>query len=287
MRPLVLSGAGGGIGFLAGALDSLIDQSHRFDKVVGVSSGALVGIMYAMGRMNTLKDILFDITDRQIVRKRPIRFALSALTGGKMGYYSNSPLRALLRRNMINQTTLINYTCVSVNARTGAEMWWQIPKGTCFTKDVVDINVSMIISSTAIPVAFTPEKIAGEYYSDGGSSTHTPIRPTRQLVPDADVMTIISTALRERNETGVGVMSLAGGMLGDLVSSVAEKDFREFEHKNELALLGDERYSFIPSNIFRPNKKLSPTTRFHHRFTVPDYKHGQSVVLLSEKPISL
>lgn len=277
VNPLVLSGAGGGIGFLAGALDSLINQSHRFDKVVGVSSGALVGIMYATDQMAEMKEILFSLTDRDIVRKRPIRFALSALFGGKMGYYSNSPLRTLLRRNLIDKETEVEYTCVSVNARTGSEIWWQIPKGTKFKKQNVDSIVSMIISSTAIPVAFTPEKIGDEYYSDGGSSTHTPIRPTRELVPDAKVMTIISTAMKERNETGVGVMKLAGGMLGDLVNSVSERDFLEFEYKNQLALSGDERYKYINPLIIRPAKDLSPTTRFHHKFTVPDYHHGKSV----------
>jgi len=277
VNPLVLSGAGGGIGFISGALDALIAQGNRYDHVTGVSSGALVGIMYATGQMDKLKEVLWYIEDRQVVRKRPLRFALSALTGGKMGYYSNAPLRALLREMMLGKETKVSFTCVSVNAQTGAEIWWQIPKNTYFSLDTVDRWASFILSSTAIPVAFSPVKIGSEYYTDGGSSTHTPIRPTRELIPQANHMTIISSALQERNETGVGTIELAGGMLGDLVSSIAERDFLEFEYKNALAQLGDSRYTYIPTTIIRPKQPLSPTTRFNWRYTRIDYKHGQQI----------
>ena len=278
VNPLVLSGAGGGIGFISGALDALIAQGNKYDHVTGVSSGALVGIMYATGQMEKLKEVLWYIEDRQIVRKRPLRFALSALTGGKMGYYSNAPLRALLREMLLGRETKVSFTCVSVNAQTGVEIWWQIPKNTYFCLSSVDRWVSFILSSTAIPVAFSPEKIGSEYYTDGGSSTHTPIRPTRELIPGAKHMTIISSALQERNETGVGTLELAGGMLGDLVSSIAERDFLEFEYKNALAQLGDGRYSYIPATVIRPIQPLSPTTRFHWRYTRMDYTHGQEIV---------
>jgi predicted acylesterase/phospholipase RssA len=277
VNPLVLSGAGGGIGFISGALDALIAQGNKYDHLTGVSSGAIVGIMYATRQMDKLKEILWHIEDRQVVRKRPLRFALSALTGGKMGYYDNAPLRRLLRANMLGKETSIPFVCVAVNAKTGKEIWWQIPKNTYFCIDTVDVWVSFILSSTAIPVAFSPVKISGDYYTDGGSSTHTPIRPTRSLVPSAQHMTIISSALQERNETGVGTIELAGGMLGDLVSSIAERDFLEFEYKNALAQLGDSRYTYIPATIIRPKQPLSPTTRFNWRYTRVDYRHGVSV----------
>lgn len=272
------SGAGGGIGFLVGVLTELLKRGRRFDYVVGVSSGALTGIMYAVGKTEVLYNELLTIRDRDIVRKRPLRFGVSTLFGGHMGYYSNKPLRKLLRKHLINAKTKVDFTCVSVNAKTGEEVWWQIPRDTEFTPEVVDSFVSMVISSTAIPVAFSPEKIGDHYYSDGGSSTHTPIRPTRELVPEAQHMTIISSALQERNETGKSVISLAGGMLGDLISSIAEKDFSDFEYKNQLALLGDPRYKYIPADIYRPKQELAPTTRFHHKFTIPDIEHGKSIV---------
>lgn len=253
-------------------------RGRRYDYVVGVSAGALVGIMYAVGKLDVLHDILLTVKDRDIVRKRPIRFGVSTLFGGDMGYYSNKPLRKLLRKHLLNTKTKVDFTCVSVNAKTGDEIWWQIPKDTEFTPEVVDSFVSMIISSTAIPVAFTPEKIGDEYYADGGSSTHVPIRPTRELVPDAEHMTIISTAMWERNETSTGVISLAGGMIGDLIRNVAEKDFSDFEYKNRLALLGDPKYKYIPADIYRPEQELAPTTRFHYKYTIPDIKHGKSVV---------
>jgi predicted acylesterase/phospholipase RssA len=280
MNGLVLSGAGGGIGYLGGAVSTLT-KKYRYDKIVGVSSGALVGIMYAIDRLDRLKEILFHITDRQVVRKRPLRFGISTLFGGSMGYYSNAPLRKLLTNELRGHTTEIDFTCVAVNARTGKPIWWQIPKGTHLTGGSLNAFVSMILSSTAIPVAFSPEKIGDEYYVDGGVSTHTPIQPMKDLLPQANHISIVSTALQERSETGVGIIQLTGGVIGDLVSSISERDFMEFEFKNKLALQGHPDYRYFDNIIIRPEKPLSPTTRFHYQFTQPDWAHGERMALLA------
>jgi len=277
---LVLSGAGGGIGYLGGAVQELTKR-YRYDKIVGVSSGALVGIMYSIDRLDRLKELLFKIKDRDVVRKRPLRFLASTAFGGSMGYYSNKPLRKLLTNELRGHTTEIDFTCVSVNARTGKPIWWQIPKGTTFTEQSIDSFVSMIISSTAIPVAFSPEKIGDEYYVDGGVSTHTPIQPMKDLLPQANHISIVSTALQERTETGVGIIQMASGVMGDLVSSISERDFMEFEFKNKLALEGHPAYRYFDNIIIRPTKPLSPTTRFHYQFTQPDWSHGERMALLA------
>ena len=276
---LVLSGAGGAIGFLVGAL-TRVNREHQ--KVVGVSSGALVGIMYATGNLRRLYSLLTHITDEEVAKKRVFRYIrrhVYHLVGVKkplMGIYDNKPLRKLLRRELIGQTVDIDFTAVSVNVKTGDEKWFTIEKGTTFTEKNINKYVSQIISSTAIPGVFPPEKIDGQLYIDGGISTHTPIRPLKALLPEADHITIISTATGEkaRVEEVVTDFDYLPGRLSDLIKIVPTKDFFEFEYKNKLAKAGHSDYTYYPSLIIRPDQELAPTVRFHHSYMIPDYYHG-------------
>lgn len=278
MNGLAISGGGGAIGYLAGAV-RVLSERYTYEKIVGVSSGALTGIMLSIGRIDRLIEKLSEITDREVVRKRPLRFGISTLFGGSMGYYSNRPLRRLLREELLGYETLIDFSCVAVNARTGRPIWWQIPKKTEFTENTVDAWVSQILSSTAIPVAFSPIKIGNEYYTDGGSDTHVPIEPLKALLPDAKHISIVSTAANEREETGISIIQIAGGMTGDLISSVSERDFLKFEFKNRLALQGDPEYRYYDNIIIRPEQELAPTTRFHYKYMNPDIEHGAEMAL--------
>jgi predicted acylesterase/phospholipase RssA len=281
MKGLVLSGAGGAIGFLTGAL-SVVQKEIEHDKVVGVSSGALTGIMYACKRMDRMQDLLFTIKDHDVAEKRlkkyiqRLLFHLIGIARPIKGIYDNKPLRNLLRQELVGQTVFIDYTCVSVNIHTGGEIWWQIPKGTTFADADVDSFVSMIISSTAIPGMFPPEKIGGKYYADGGIKTHTPIQPTKQLLPEADHLTIISTGARQRREIGSirSDLDYLPEVLSDLIGMVPEKDFSEFQYRNELARRGHPDYRYFPSLIVKPAQILAPTGRFHHQFMQEDWWHG-------------
>ncbi len=282
MNGLVLSGAGGAIGFLAGAL-SVVMKEIQHDKVVGVSAGALTGIMYACRRMDRLQELLITIEDKDVVNKRLKKYArrllfhLIGIATPIKGIYDNTPLRKLIRKELMGQMVHIHYTCVSVNAHTGQEIWWQIPKGTIFTDADVDSFISMIISSTAIPGIFPPEKIGRQYYVDGGVKTHTPIQPTKQFLPQADHLTIISTGARERRqiENIKSDLDYLPEVLTDLISLVPEKDFTDFDYRNQLAQCGHPDYRYFPSLIIKPTQALAPATRFHHEFIQKDWRHGE------------
>lgn len=285
---LCASGAGGGIGFLLGSLQVLIEAGYKFKIAVGVSSGALLALMYAMGKIDRLGFLLLKMVDAEIAKKRLLAygFRLGAfklgLSDPLFGMYDNRPLFNLLRREMLNQKILIDYTCVSVNAKTGKEMWWQIPAGTVFTQDVVDTFARMVLSSTAIPGFFPATNINGTYYTDGGSSTHTPIEPTKQLMPDADHITILTSAGYEKEPVDKikSDMDHVPARASEVLSKVAEVDFLKFHYKNELARCGcREDLKYFPSTIIDPAQELAPIHRFHHKFIVKDIAHGRQRAL--------
>lgn len=279
-----LSGAGGAIGFLAGALE-VVQKRYSIDKITGVSSGALVGAMVSVGRTDQLFDILYNLTDDQIAKKRMFKYArrtLSHLIGFRnplMGVYDNSPLRSMLRNELLGQTFQIDFSCFAVNIRNGSLATWTFPKGTEVTLNNIEMIVDQILSSTAIPFAFSPVKIAGEYYVDGGIETHTPIQPTKDLLPDMDQIIIISTHSDTRDTVNniKSDIDLMPSVLSDLIGKVSEIDFLHFKYRNELAMAGADGYKYYPGVAIQPRKKLAPTLRFHHKFTRVDMYHGRDM----------
>jgi|GEM_PF-1485535 len=291
-RSLCASGAGGAIGFLLGALMVLVEHGYRHAIAIGVSSGGILALMYAMGRLERMLELLSTIEDDDVANKRLLAWGFRlgthklGLSDPLHGAYDNRPLLELLKREMIGQTMLIDFVCVSVNSKTGREMWWQIPAGTTFSKGDVEYFAKMVLSTTAIPGVFGAVEIGGEYYTDGGSSTHTPIEPTKIMMPDADHITILSTAGFEAKPLKHIKSDLdhAPERASDVLAKVAEVDFLKFHYKNELAKCGcRDDLTYYPSTIVKPEQELAPTTRFHHKYMVPDIVHGREMALKALK----
>lgn len=277
-----LSGAGGAIGFLAGAMSNVLKR-EQVSKITGVSSGALVGAMASCGKMEKLLDILYHITDNQIAKKRVWRYArrtLSHFIGIRsplMGVYDNAPLRELIRSELLGQTFNIDFSCFAVNIKTGALATWTFPAGLEVGMHNIELITDQILSSTAIPFAFSPVEILGELYVDGGVETHTPIQPTKDLLPDMDKIVIISTHSEEKQriDTISSDMDMIPAVIGSLVSKVSEVDFLHFQYRNMLGYHGVDGYKYYDTSIITPSQELSPTLRFHHSFTRKDIAHGK------------
>lgn len=276
----VYSGAGGAIGFLAGA-SSVLQRKYNASHIVGVSSGSLVGIMHATNNMQKMFDIFSDLIDEDVVIRRDMkyifRFAkhLIGIKNPLIGFFDNTPLRNLLIDTLIDSKIHIDFTSIVVDYHTGNVVKFNIPKGTVFNINNTYDLVAKVLASTAIPVVFSPEKINGRYYIDGGVETHTPIKPMEELMPDCDHMCIISTAGHEAfiDKTPNSDLDIASNAIGRLISNVSERDFERFELKNKIAKLGG-KYIYYPSTIIRPSKQLAPTTRFHSDFIKKDVQHG-------------
>lgn len=279
---LVASGAGGAIGFLAGAL-SIESSKRSYDIGVATSSGAILLIMFAVGKLKVLLYVLKAIVDSEIANKRVFKYikrflfykigVIDPLTG----IYDNTPLRKLLRKHLVNTKTNMELYFMAAHLKTGAEARWHVPKDTVIDENNVDRIVSQVISSTAIPGVFPPEQIDGELYIDGGVVTHTPIKPLRDLLPNVDHITILSThndqqkTIIENIETDLDYLP---NIIGRLISFVPALDFLEFKLKNKLGAYNIDGYTYYPNTIITPTQELAPTARFHHSFMKKDIAHG-------------
>lgn len=281
---VVISGGGGGIGVLATPM-KIFGNRIKYDTIVANSSGAIVGIMYSIGKIDRLIEILYTIVDSEVVRKRKLRYARKFLTyligfgDPLMGTYDNAPLRKLLRSELLGETTEIEFTAIAVDLHNGAIAYWTIPPKTTFTDKNVDMFVSWIISSTAIPGVFSPEEINEHFYVDGGVKTQAPIEPLQLLMPQVDHITIISSAGPKKPEeirvrSDIDVFSLIVPMM---VENVVELDIVKFTHRNELAQCGSKKWKYYPYIMTRPTQPTSPTVRFHHKYTIPDMEQGRKL----------
>lgn len=154
--------SGGGIKGFAhiGVLKALDEIGIKPEMVSGVSAGAIAGVFYADGYT---PDEIFEIfADNKF-------FQLFNLTFPKYGLLKIAGL----------EKTLIKY----LHARTFEELKiplvvsaTELDKGTLtyFTSGKL---IHTIIASACIPVIFTPVKIEGKTYADGGIMENLPVAP--------------------------------------------------------------------------------------------------------------
>jgi len=149
-----------------------LDRGYEITSVSGASMGALIGGLYAAGKLEEYTEWILDL-DLMAVAK------LLDLTFSRSGMISGEKVFAIIEE-MVGDVQIedlpIPYTAVSTNLNKQKEVWFQ--RGSL---------VDAIRASIAIPTIFTPKKIGDDYYVDGGVLDPLPIAP---LMADNSDLTI-------------------------------------------------------------------------------------------------
>lgn len=291
----VLSGGGGKIGFAAGVICKLNDISRRPSIIAGVSSGNLAGIMAATDQYKLLKELLFDLTDDQVIKKRKFltylkRFGMHRLgiMNPKFGLYDNSPLADLLNETLLGKRLVCDFYTGVVDIKKDEFLTHFIPKGAIVSKR----DLKYVLASTSIPFVFPPVKVDGKLLVDGGLHYHTPFEPVKELIKDRGIQIdeLIAVSMMNPDE-GVSDffdirddLEMAPVVLRGILSRAHEEDIKQFELMNLVTkkfgkfAVGGKTYKYYPGKIFRPLKKLAPSLSFHHRHIIPDFIHGYELV---------
>ena len=157
---LVLSG-GAVKGFAhAGAIKALEENNVVPDIVSGVSAGSIVGGFYCDG---FTPEETFEIFEKNKI------FELVKVRFKKQGLLTTSGFRKVLKNNLRTKRIEDLHKPLVITATN-------IEEGitTYFTEgDLVDA----IVASCSIPVLFTPVKIGGITYVDGGVTNNFPVEP--------------------------------------------------------------------------------------------------------------
>lgn len=158
-------GAGGARGLAQiGVIEALQARGLRIVAVAGSSSGALVGGLFAAGKMAVYRDWLYSMSRTDMLRLLDPVFGQPALFRGDRLMHA---LRELIGEPRIEDLP-VQFTAVAVDLLRQREVW--LREG-----DLWDA----IRASIAIPGVFTPYELHGRELVDGGLLAPLPITATR------------------------------------------------------------------------------------------------------------
>lgn len=171
-------GSGGARGLAhIGVIEWLETHGYAIKSIAGASMGALVGGIYAAGRLDVYSDWVQALERRDVLKLLDISFRAGGVFKGERII---QVLKELIGDFSIEQLP-VSYTAVATDLNTGKEVW--LSQGPLF---------DAIRASIAIPTLFTPHNINGRQLLDGGLVNPVPIAPTLRDLTDITIAVNLS-----------------------------------------------------------------------------------------------
>jgi NTE family protein len=157
-------GSGGARGLAQiGVIEWLEENGYEIRSISGSSMGALVGGVYAAGKLDTYRNWVTALDKSDVLRMLDLSFGWSGLLKGERII---NKLRDLVGDRDIEDLP-ISYTAVATDIERGKEVW--LSRGMLF---------DAIRASIAVPLVFTPYELNGRKLLDGGLLNPLPVAPT-------------------------------------------------------------------------------------------------------------
>ncbi|PTP31310.1 patatin-like phospholipase family protein [Vibrio splendidus] len=157
-------GSGGARGLVhVGIIRWLIEHGYQIKSISGCSIGALIGGVYAAGKLDEFEEWVTSIDQSDMTMMLDFSWQSSGIFKGDKII---DTLRGLIGEISIEDLP-IPYTAVAANVAEEKEVWLQ--SGSLF---------DAIRASISLPLFFTPHVINGEVLIDGGVLNPVPIAPT-------------------------------------------------------------------------------------------------------------
>lgn len=186
MRVALALGSGGARGYAhIGAIRELEARGHEVVGVSGASMGAVVGSLFAAGKLDDFEEWVRGLTQRDMLRLLDVSFA-----GG--GAIRANKIMGVIGK-MLDEVRIedlrIPYTAVATDLRARREVW--------FTRGPADVAVR---ASFAIPSVITPALVGGRLIIDGGVTNPVPLEPLASL--ESDLLVAVSLTGRRSGIRG-------------------------------------------------------------------------------------
>ena len=149
-----------------GVIKALVANGYTPDVVAGTSIGALVGGVWAAGKLDELEEWVRSINKRRILGLMDFRF-------GGAGLIAGSRLADLLGRNLGDlsiESLPVRFAAIATEISTGHEIW--LTQGNL---------ADAMRASYALPGIFNPVKVAGRWLMDGALVNPVPVTAARAL----------------------------------------------------------------------------------------------------------
>ena len=169
-RVALVLGAGGARGLAhVGVIQAIEARGYEVAGIAGASMGALVGGIYAAGRLDDYSQWARGLERSDVLKLLDFAFGYPGLIRGDRVI---GALRELVGDHLIEHLP-IPYTAVATDLASQREVW--LTRGKLF---------DAIRASIAIPMIFTPHMLDGRELVDGGLLAPIPIAATRQMRVD-------------------------------------------------------------------------------------------------------
>ncbi|WP_049621355.1 patatin-like phospholipase family protein [Frateuria defendens] len=156
-------GSGGAKGLAhIGAIEEIERRGYRIVAIAGSSMGALIGGVYAMGKLEVYRDWVSALAKLDVLRLVDWTFSGGGLIKGEKII---DTLRELIGDAQIEELPLA-YTAVATDIDRGREVW--LTRGGLF---------EAIRASIAIPTVFRPYLLDGRRLVDGALLNPVPVTP--------------------------------------------------------------------------------------------------------------
>ena len=156
------SGSARGLAHI-GVIDWLVEHDYKIESISGCSMGALVGGIYAAGKLDAYKRWVTSLDRGDVIKMLDLSFSLGGLIKGDKII---NKLRELVGTHQIEDLP-INFTAVATNIESGKEVWFT--EGSLF---------DAIRASMSVPLVFEPVTQGKRVLVDGGLLNPVPIAPT-------------------------------------------------------------------------------------------------------------
>jgi NTE family protein len=162
---LVLSGGGArGIAHI-GVINALLEKGYEIEEIAGTSMGAVVGGVYASGKLKEFQQWLENVTYSDAIKVLDYKYSSPGLLKGDKLMKKLAEFMPIENIEDLN----IPFTAVAVNIINGEE------------KDFTKGSVSKAIrASISIPYVFAPVNDKGMVLVDGGVRNNLPIDLLKQ-----------------------------------------------------------------------------------------------------------
>lgn len=186
MRDVALVLSSGGARGLAhiGAIEELETQGYRIRSIVGCSMGAIIGGMYAAGKLAEYKEWMQTIDKRKILSLLDLSFSLDHLVKG------NKIIEAM--KEIVPDVKIedlpIPFKVIATNWENGEEVVFS--SGSLY---------EAIRASISMPLFFDPVKRGGTTFVDGGIINPLPLNISKDMPGDIVVAVNVSGTANEES----------------------------------------------------------------------------------------
>ncbi len=166
---LVLSGGGArGISHI-GVIEELVKLNVNIASISGTSMGALIGGIYAVGKLEEFKQWMLKVNRTKIFKLIDFSFSTQGLVKGERIF---NEIKEFITDVNIEDLP-IKYTATAFDIANGREVVFD--KGSLF---------NAIRASISIPTIFTPLTLGDSVFIDGGVVNNIPINTAKRVEND-------------------------------------------------------------------------------------------------------